>query len=108
MGEVEHGAGALFEHVAVQALGTEQGDPALQRRAIGGELGLRSARGGDLLAQLHPGAQAAIALDRVVGEVAEGQRAKNGRENTGGAAAEFLKNRHASKESRGESWAQQE
>src|SRR3954454_13404901 len=70
MRKIEHHPRPLLEHVEVEAGVGEQRHALLHRLALGvglGELGIGDT---DLLVQLHPRDDAAIALHRVIDEVA--------------------------------------
>jgi len=63
----------LEEEVRVEVAGAHIAGPALELGAFGRDIGQPRLRFAPLLGQPHPGPQAAIALDAVVGEIA-GQR----------------------------------
>lgn len=86
----EHQLGAFGQHVAVQALGAQQRHAPLERLFFGGdkaELGIGLV---DLVAQVPPGDQSAVALHGVIAEVGHHRRAHEGHHDLAGFAGEIL------------------
>src|SRR5690349_12253228 len=76
--EVERLARLLVEHVAVEMLRPEQSDPAVERLALGANAGLGGLRLVELLRQVQPSDEPAVAFHQMVGEIAGEADAEDG------------------------------
>src|SRR5882672_2932648 len=98
--EVERRAGALVEHVRVEALRAQQRDTAIKRLALAIEIGEPRVGELDLLGQAEPGKQAALALHQMVPEIAHQADAENRSSDEPRAFPDLLGDPHACRESR--------
>jgi hypothetical protein len=99
LGEVQHGASLLFQHVRVQALGAELRNAMLECGAFGGQLGEDGLAFAELARMLQPRDQPAIALHGVIGEINADRRAENLRQQCAQAFAKIKSTEHVGTES---------
>src|SRR5258706_6725002 len=92
--EPQHEERALLQHVRIDRVRSQETDALVERLPFAMDEVARDRRLADLLRQAEIGDQPALALDGVIGEIAEQQRSDNRRHRMPGATLENIADRH--------------